>query len=163
MKDFPKPGIGFKDISPLLANFTLLDQASTEIALNLGPALNDIDIILGLDARGFIIGSILANKTGKGFAMARKPGKLPPPYEEIEYSLEYGTNKLSVSSNIIKPGMKVHLHDDVLATGGTIAAAIKLVEKLGATVESISFLMELTFLNGKEKLKGHKYYSVLEY
>jgi adenine phosphoribosyltransferase len=157
--DFPKSGVHFKDISPVLNYPPAYRYIVQDIVKELQE--DNLDIVCGLDARGFLLGPMISDKLDIGFGMIRKAGKLPPPYIVQEYELEYGTDKISASPEIIKPGMRVHLHDDLLGTGGTMEAAIKLVEKLGATVVSISFIIELSDLNGKNKLKNYKYYSFL--
>ena len=158
--NFPKEGVIFRDISKILTYPSFVEIITDCLYNNTN---KDIDMVVGLDARGFIIAPLLAQTFNCGFAMCRKPTKLPPPFSEMEYNLEYGTNKLSLSSNIIKKGMKVHVHDDILATGGSAQCAIKLIEKMGAEVVSLSFIIELTELNGKEKLKGYDYYSLIKY
>ena len=158
--DFPKPGILFKDISPILRDPKSMRYIVSDIAEHLKG--DNPDIVVGLDARGFILGPMIADKLDIGFGMVRKAGKLPPPYIEKEYDLEYGSNKIAISSDIIKEGMKVSLHDDLLATGGTILAAINMIEELGAKIVSISFIVELEQLNGIEKLKDYKVYSFLK-
>lgn len=153
--NFPEDGVHFKDISPLLNDVSCCRYITNRIVKEIGydPLF---DIVLGLDARGFIFGPQIAEKVNVGFGMIRKTGKLPPPYVEQGYDLEYKNgSSISLSSNIVKPGMRVHLHDDVLATGGTIEAAVKLVEKLGANVVSVSFVIELTSLNGIKKLENY--------
>lgn len=152
--NFPEDGVHFKDIS-LLNDVSCCRYITNRIVKEIG---HDplFDIVLGLDARGFIFGPQIAEKVNVGFGMIRKTGKLPPPYVEQGYDLEYKNgSSISLSSNIVKPGMRVHLHDDVLATGGTIEAAVKLVEKLGANVVSVSFVIELTSLNGIKKLENY--------
>jgi len=157
--NYPKEGINFKDISPVLNNPSAYRYIVHKIVNEI---INDeIEIVLGLESRGFIFGPMIADKLFCGFGMIRKNGKLPPPYITQKYDLEYGTDEISISSDIITPQTNVHIHDDLLATGGTMEAAIKLVEKLGAKVVSISFVIELKELNGREKLKDCKCYSFL--
>jgi len=158
--DFPKPGILFKDISPVLRDPKSMRYIVTDIAEHLKS--DDVDIVVGLDARGFILGPMIADKLDVGFGMVRKAGKLPPPFVEREYDLEYGSNKIAISSDIIQEGMKVSIHDDLLATGGTCLAAIKMIEELGAKVVSLSFIVELDELKGIDKLKDYKVYSFLK-
>jgi adenine phosphoribosyltransferase len=160
VKDFPKNGIIFKDIQPLLCDWNDINYIVDNIKNNIK---SDFDIVLGLDARGFILGPMIANKFNCGFGMARKPNKIPPPFKCIKYDLEYGTNELCVSTNIIKHGMKVHIHDDLLATGGSAQAAINLIEQCGATVSSLSFIVELENLKGNDKLFDIPHHSVIKY
>ena len=119
--------------------------------------------VVGIESRGFIFGGALAEKLGAGFVPIRKPGKLPAETISETYELEYGTDKIEIHKDALVPGDKVLLHDDLLATGGTMEAACKLVEKLGAQVTQISFLIDLTFLNGKEKLRNYEIHSLIEY
>ena len=151
VQDFPAKGITFKDISYLLSNNKAVNIVIDDIYDNLKN--RDIDIVLGLDARGFILGPMIANKLGVGFAMARKKGKAPEHYVYKKYDLEYGSNEMGVSPNIIKDKMKVHIHDDLLATGGSVENVIKLIKEMGGFVDSVSFIIELDFLNGREKLE----------
>ncbi len=141
IQDFPKPGVAFKDISPLLGS--KLDEVITDMGSNIDWA--DIDVVLGIESRGFILGSALALKFGKGFLPIRKKGKLPPPVIGEEYSLEYGTDKLEMRVNNKK--LKVVLVDDVLATGGTLKASLKLCERNNYDVKAVSMLINLKFLN----------------
>lgn len=158
--DFPKPGILFKDISPVLKDPRSIRYIVNDIAEHI--KMDNIDIVVGLDARGFILGPMIADKLDVGFGMIRKAGKLPPPFVQKEYELEYGVSKIAVSSDIIQEGMRVHIHDDVLATGNTILTAIRLIEDLGAKISSISIIVELLKLNAAEKLKDYKLYSFLQ-
>ncbi len=159
--DFPKPGILFKDIMPLVADAeyfrTAIDQL-VEQARPLQP-----DIVLGAEARGFIFGGALAYQLGCGFVTARKPGKLPAATVEATYQLEYGTDSLHMHEDAIPAGARVVIHDDVLATGGTARAKVDLVEKVGATVVGLLFVIELAFLNGREKLDGYDVRSLIQY
>lgn len=157
--DFPKPGINFKDISPILKDPKSMRFIVDDIVEHIKN--DDIDIIIGLDARGFILGPMIADKLDIGFGMVRKAGKLPPPYVEKEYDLEYGRNKIAISSEIIEKGMRVSIHDDVIVTAGTLLAAVQLVEQLGGVIVSISTIVELSELNGRDKLKDYKLYSFL--
>ena len=157
--DFPKEGINFQDISGVLMHPDSYRFVVKDIADNIKN--DNIDVVVGLDARGFILGPMIADKLNVGFAMVRKPGKMPPPYIEQEYELEYGTNTISISSEYIDKGMNVHLHDDVIVTAGTLNAAIKLVEQIGANVVSISTIIEMSELKGRNKIKGYKLYSFL--
>lgn len=161
VQDFPKPGIGFKDITTLLADGEAFREAINQLADQIKDM--DVDVIVGPEARGFIVGTPVSYKLGIGFVPIRKPGKLPGEVEKFEYDLEYGTDTLEIHKDAIKPGMKVVLIDDLLATGGTIEAGAKLIEKLGGEVVSIQFLMELEFLNGREKLKGYNVNSLVKY
>ncbi len=160
IKDFPKPGIIFKDITPLLADAYALKE-TTKALLKLVPA--DVDKVVGIEARGFFFGTLLAEHLNAGFVPIRKPGKLPYETYNETYELEYGTDSLSMHIDAIKPGERVLIHDDVLATGGTARAVAKLVEKAGGEVVMLNFLIELNFLNGREKLKKYKISSLLSY
>ncbi|EIP1892480.1 adenine phosphoribosyltransferase [Listeria monocytogenes] len=153
VNDWPKKGIVFKDITPLMNDGEAYRFATDKI-VEYAKELK-IDIIVGPEARGFIIGCPVAYALGIGFAPVRKPGKLPRETIEMEYDLEYGTNKLSMHSDGIKPGQRVLITDDLLATGGTIEATIKLVEELGGIVAGCAFLIELKELEGHKKLNGY--------
>ncbi len=159
IKDFPKPGIVYKDITPLLQD----PKASREATNVLMEAIGDvhIDKVVGIESRGFFFATLLAERLKAGFIPIRKPGKLPFETLKESYSLEYGEDVLEIHSDAIRPGEKVLIHDDVLATGGTAAAACKLVEKMGGEIVQCNFLMELGFLNGKEKLKPYVVASLL--
>ena len=159
--DFPKEGILFRDIMPLLAEPVALREAVDRL-VEYGVGKH-IDVVLGAEARGFILGAAVAYGLGAGFVCARKPGKLP--YETItaEYDLEYGTDRLEVHADSIKPGQNVLVHDDLLATGGTAKAKIELVEKLGGNVVGCAFLIELTALEGRAKLEGYDTFSLISY
>lgn len=159
IKDFPKPGIVYKDITPLLQDPEASRQ-TTEILLK---AVGDVQVdkVVGIESRGFFFATLLAEKLKAGFIPIRKPGKLPYETLKESYALEYGEDVLEIHSDAIKPGEKVLIHDDVLATGGTAAAACKLVEKMGGEIVQCNFLMELFFLKGKEKLKPYKVVSLL--
>ena len=161
VQDFPKPGIGFKDITTLLKDGEAFRYAIKQISDHLRD--KEIDLIVGPEARGFIMGTPVAYELGIGFVPIRKPGKLPAEVESYEYSLEYGTDTLEMHKDAIKPGLKVAIVDDLLATGGTIAAATKMVEKLGGEVVAIEFLIELDFLNGREQLGDYEINSLLHY
>ncbi|MBC2575947.1 adenine phosphoribosyltransferase [Peptostreptococcus canis] len=162
VQNFPKPGIGFKDITTLLGDGDAFKFAVDTIANNL-ERLGGVDIIVGPEARGFILGTPVAYKLGVGFVPIRKPGKLPSEVESYEYSLEYGTDILEIHKDAIAPGQKVAIVDDLLATGGTVAAASKLIEKLGGEVVSLQFLIELDFLKGRDKLNGYEVNSLVHY
>lgn len=159
--DFPQPGVGFKDISPLLADAAALDQAVAQLgdwALTRKP-----DLVLGAEARGFILGAAIARHAGCGFVPARRPGKLPPETVSATYMLEYGENSLELHGAAIAAGARVLIHDDVLATGGTVGAIAGLVESLGGVVVGCAFIIDLTFLGGREKLDRYEVFSLLEY
>jgi len=160
IKDFPKEGIVFKDITPLLADADAL-QKTTEELLKLVP--DHIDKVIGIEARGFFFGTLLATHLNAGFVPVRKPGKLPYDTYEESYALEYGTDKLCMHIDGIKKGERVLIHDDVLATGGTAQAVAKLVEKAGGEVVMLNFLIELSFLSGKDKLQGYQTSSLITY
>ncbi len=159
--DFPKEGIVFKDITPLLADAEALRYAVDQLAeFGIG---KKVDLILGAEARGFILGATLAYTLGAGFIPARKPGKLPFNTVGAEYQLEYGTDTLEIHEDAIKPGTRVMIHDDLLATGGTARAKCDLVEKMGAEVVGISFVVELGFLEGRKKLEGYDITSLINF
>ncbi len=159
--DFPKEGIVFKDITTLLSNNVALKAA---IAQMTEPYLNSkIDYVVGTEARGFIFAPAMALNLNAGFIPARKPGKLPGSTHTVEYALEYGTDSLQIHEDSFPKGAKVLLVDDLLATGGTIAATKELVEAAGGEVVGYSFLIELTFLNGKEKLGDLPVHSLISY
>jgi adenine phosphoribosyltransferase len=159
--DFPKPGIQFKDITPLLADARLF--ARTIDLLTDGFKPEHVDAVVGIDARGFIFAAAAAMKLKAGFVPVRKKGKLPYQTHEQAYDLEYGTATVAMHVDALKPGSRVLLIDDLLATGGTAAAAAALVQKLGGKILEISFLIELKFLNGRDRLKGHKVRSLVVY
>ena len=158
--DFPRPGIGFKDITPVLADPAGLDAAVTGLC---GLSPPDVDIVIGAEARGFLLGPALARELGAGFVLARKPGKLPHQTVRAEYVLEYGTDALELHSDAIAPGARVLVHDDLLATGGTAKALCELVECGGGTVAACGFLIELAFLAGRERLAGYDVHALLRY
>ena len=159
--DFPRPGIVFKDIMPLIADAAALKQTIDAVADWAEP--RKPDIILGAEARGYITGGALACRLGCGFVAARKPGKLPWRTVAAKYALEYGFDQLEVHADAISAGQRVLIHDDVLATGGTAKATVELVEQLGGEVVGLPFIIELTFLNGREKLAGYDVLSLLQY
>jgi len=161
IKDFPKEGIMFRDITTLLKEPKAFNKALNELLLFTDQV--KIDKVVGIESRGFIFGSLLAQKLGVGFILARKPGKLPAETESATYQLEYGEDKIEMHKDAINPGDKVLLHDDLLATGGTAEAVTKLIEKLGGEVIQISFLIELSFLNGRVKLDGYDVKSLIVY
>ena len=148
--DFPQPGIVFKDVTPLLLDAAALDAAISALADPLRE--REIQYVVGAEARGFILGAALARELGAGFVPARRPGKLPHETVGAEYALEYGINALEVHADAISGGARVLVHDDLLATGGTAAALCELVEGFGAEVAGCSFLVELSFLGGRERL-----------
>jgi adenine phosphoribosyltransferase len=159
--DFPTPGVGFKDITPLLADPAALQQTVT----SLGEWTKERrpDLVLGAEARGFILGAAIALEAGCGFVPARRPGKLPPETVSATYALEYGQNALELGAQAITEGARVVIHDDVLATGGTVEAIAGLVEQLGGHVVGVNFVIELSFLNGRERLARHELFSLIEY
>ncbi|MCX6173865.1 MAG: adenine phosphoribosyltransferase [Ignavibacteriales bacterium] len=159
--NFPKQGIIFKDITTLLKNPIGLNQVVEELLNFLHN--KHITKVAGIESRGFILGGIVAQKLGAGFVPIRKPGKLPAACISESYSLEYGTDKIEIHKDAIQKDDKVLLHDDLLATGGTMEAACKLVERLGGEVVQISFLIELNFLSGREKLKNYDVRSIIQY
>jgi adenine phosphoribosyltransferase len=159
--DFPKPGIVFKDIMPLLADAEALRQTVDELAA--WAEEKSPDLILAVEARGYITGGALACRLGCGFAAARKPGKLPWKTIAAKYALEYGFDTLELHADAIKPGQRVLVHDDVLATGGTAKATVELVEQLGGEVVGLPFIVELTFLNGRDKLDGYDIHALISY
>jgi adenine phosphoribosyltransferase len=159
--DFPEPGVGFKDISPLLLDREALAQAVEELAA--WTREREADLVLGAEARGFWLGGAIAVAAGCGFAAARRPGKLPPDTVSATYALEYGQNTLEVASDAIGRGARVVIHDDVLATGGTVRAIAGLVEELGGTVVGVNFVIELSFLGGREKLEHYDLHALITY
>lgn len=161
IQDFPKPGIGFKDITTLLKDGEAFKEAVDRIVENLKD--KEVDYVVGPEARGFLLGAPVAYALGVGFVPIRKPGKLPAEVVSFEYDLEYGTDKIEMHKDSIEEGKKVVIIDDLLATGGTVEAATKLIESLGGEIVSIQFLIELEFLNGKDKLKGYDVESIIKY
>ncbi len=159
--DFPKPGVVFKDIMPLLADPEALAETVGLIADWAAP--RKPDVVLGAEARGYITGGALACKLGCGFVPARKPGKLPWRTVAVKYALEYGFDQLEVHADSIRPGQRVLVHDDVLATGGTAKATVELVEQLGGVVVGLPFIIELAFLNGRDRLEGYEIFSLIDY
>jgi adenine phosphoribosyltransferase len=159
--DFPRPGVGFKDITPLLADPRALEETIEKLAEWAAP--RKPDIVLGAEARGFILGGALADRIGCGFVPARRPGKLPPETVSATYALEYGQNSLELHPDAIGDGARVLIHDDVLATGGTVQAIGKLVEDLGGTVVGTAFIIELSFLNGRQKLGDWDVHALITY
>ncbi len=161
IKDFPKKGVSFKDITTLLKEGETLRYLIEELSDRLKDL--NIDIIAAPEARGFLIGTPVAYNLGVGFVPIRKPGKLPAETISREYELEYGTDLLEIHKDAIEPGQRVALLDDLLATGGTILAAAKLIEQLGGKVITINFIIELSYLNGKDVLKDYKVNSLIKY
>ena len=159
--DWPQPGVGFKDVTPLLADPKALDQTVEELAR--WAEAKKPDLILGAEARGFILGAAIAREINCGFVPARRPGKLPPETVSATYQLEYGTNALELHPDLIPRGSRVLIHDDVLATGGTVEAIAGLVESLGGTVVGVCFIIELTFLNGRERLSKYDLHALIDY
>src|SRR3990172_10308492 len=159
--DFPKEGIVFRDITTLLKNPIALKEVIQQL-YELTKGLK-IDKVVGIESRGFIFGAMLAERLNAGFVLLRKPGKLPAETEKELYDLEYGRDSIEIHKDAISPGDKVLIHDDLLATGGTAKAAIKLVEKLGGEVVQVLFLIELSFLKGREKLKGYNVKALVDY
>jgi adenine phosphoribosyltransferase len=158
---FPREGILFHDITPLLQDPGALRYSVDRLA-DFGRG-RGVDLILGAEARGFILGAALAYALGVGFAAARKPGKLPRKVSRCEYALEYGTDVLEIHADAIQPGQRVLIHDDLLATGGTAAAKVQLVEEAGGIVVGLAFIIELTELGGRDRLKGREVFSLLSY
>jgi adenine phosphoribosyltransferase len=158
---FPKPGINFKDITTLLKDGAAFGQTIDTMAAyfeNKRP-----DVIVGAESRGFLLGAPLAYKFGCGFVLVRKPNKLPAAVEQVSYQLEYGEDTLEIHRDAIQPGQKVLLVDDLLATGGTISAVAELVKKLGGDITGFAFLIELDFLQGRERLAGYDILSLIHY
>ena len=159
--DFPKPGIQFKDITPVLADSRLFSGSIELLTDKFKPG--DVDAVVGIDARGFIFAAAAAVRLHAGFVPVRKKGKLPYQTHEQDYALEYGSATIAIHVDALHPGSRVLLVDDLLATGGTAAAAAALVQRLGGKILEIGFLIELKFLNGREKLKGHPVRSLVVY
>lgn len=161
IQNWPIEGVIFKDITPLLQDPVYFKDTIDRLA---EPYLGkNIDLIVGIDARGFLLATAVAYKLGAGVALVRKPGKLPRQTISRDYALEYGSNTLQMHTDAIKKGQKIAIVDDVLATGGTMAATVQIVEELGGIIEGISVLIGLSFLNGKEKLIGRTVYELVTY
>jgi adenine phosphoribosyltransferase len=159
--DFPKPGILFKDITPLLADPDALLIAGQAMA---DPFRGqDVAMVAGIESRGFILGALVARELGAGFVPVRKPGKLPARVESVEYALEYGTDRLEVHADACGAAARVLIVDDVLATGGTAGATCELLERIGAEIVGLSFLVELDFLKGRRRLQGRDVAVVIRY
>jgi adenine phosphoribosyltransferase len=161
IRDFPIKGIMFRDITTLLKNPDAVKETLRQL-IAFTEGLN-VDKVVGIESRGFIFGGMLANELNAGFIPVRKPGKLPAERESQTYQLEYGLDKIEIHKDAISPGDKVLIHDDLLATGGTAEAACKLIEKLGGEVVQLSFIIELTFLNGREKIRKYDIKSLITY
>jgi adenine phosphoribosyltransferase len=161
--DFPKPGINFYDITTLLKNPYGFRTTIDRLTEMVGDGEARIDTVVGMEARGFIFAPALAYRLGAGFVPIRKPKKLPGETERVEYDLEYGTDVLEIHKDAIGKGHRVLIADDLLATGGTAKAVVDLVERLGGEVVACAFVIELTFLGGRERLKPHKVSSLLQY
>jgi adenine phosphoribosyltransferase len=161
VQNWPKEGIEFKDITPLMDNGKAFKSAVDEVVAYAEG--KEVDIIVGPEARGFIVGCPVAYALETGFVPVRKEGKLPREVIKVDYGLEYGENVLTIHKDAIKPGQRVLITDDLLATGGTIEATIKLVEELGGIVVGCAFLIELTYLNGLDKLDGYDVLTLMKY
>ena len=159
--DFPKKGILFRDFSPILNDPTAMSFVVEEFSKKFHP--NDVDVFVGIESRGFITASILAQKYNKGMVMLRKEGKLPGKTVKISYTIEYGKAVLEIQKNVLKKGERVVICDDLLATGGTAKAAAKLVERMGAKVAGFAFIIELTDLNGIKAINNYKTVSLVQY
>jgi adenine phosphoribosyltransferase len=159
--DWPKPGILFYDITTLMKDSQGLTEVISGLQTGVNPA--DVDVVLGIEARGFFFAPTVAHSMGKGFVPVRKPKKLPWETESVQYALEYGFDTLEIHKDAVKPGQRVLIVDDVLATGGTAAAVAQLVEKLGGKVAGFAFVIELDFLSGRDKLNGYPIHSLVHY
>lgn len=159
--DFPQAGIVFRDITTLLQDQAAFRQSIDGLAARYRD--RGIELVVGAEARGFIFGAALAYTLGTGFVPVRKPGKLPGPVIRHQYALEYGTDTLEMHADAIRPGQRVLVADDLLATGGTVAAVCGMVEKLGGDITGVVFLIELTFLKGRAKLTGRDVFSLVQY
>jgi adenine phosphoribosyltransferase len=161
VSDWPEQGVVFRDITPLLRDPDALDQTVQELAD--WARTREPDVVLGAEARGFILGAAIARDLHCGFVPARRPGKLPPETVGATYALEYGQNSLELNPKTIGKGARVLIHDDVLATGGTVEAIAGLVEGLGGEVVGVAFIIELTFLGGRERLEKYDLHSLIQY
>jgi len=159
--DFPKKGINFIDITTVLKDNVAFNEALNQLYSQISNL--KVDKVVAIESRGFIFGSLLAQKLNAGFVPVRKPGKLPAEKISENYSLEYGTDALEIHKDAIESGEKILIHDDLLATGGTVEAVCKMVEKLGGEIAGILFLVELSFLNGREKLNKYNVHSVVKF
>jgi adenine phosphoribosyltransferase len=160
VRDFPKKGIVFKDITPLLADPGALAVAVEQLVAPYSSS--GVQVVTGIESRGFIFGALAAQRLGAGFAPFRKPGKLPYKTIRQSYQLEYGTDAIEIHRDAISPGQKVLMVDDLLATGGTMAAACELVKQLGGRIVGVAFVIELSFLHGREKLKDYPVHSLIK-
>jgi len=159
--DFPKKGIIFKDITPLLADAAALSQAVGQLC---DPFKGEgIEVVTGIESRGFIFGALAAQRLGAGFVPVRKPGKLPAATIRESYELEYGSDSVEMHRDAVAPGRKVLMIDDLLATGGTMSAACKLVRQLGGRIAGVAFVIELSFLHGREKLRDYRIHSLIKF
>ena len=161
VQDFPQQGVLFKDITPMLQDGPAFHAAIDRLAAHYAGA--GIQTVVGVESRGFIFGAPLAYQLNCGFVPVRKFGKLPNETVSVEYALEYGTNVVEIHKDAVKPGERVLIVDDLLATGGTVSAAIELVENIGGHIAGIAFLVELTFLKGRDHLKGHDVFALIKY
>jgi adenine phosphoribosyltransferase len=159
--DFPKPGIVFKDITPLFLDAAALREAVDALAAYARE--RDVEYVVSAEARGFVLGAAVAAAVGAGFILARKAGKLPREVASVEYQLEYGVDALEVHADSIRDGARILVHDDLLATGGTAAALCRLVEQAGGVVGGCAFVIELEFLKGRERLAGYDVHSLISY
>jgi adenine phosphoribosyltransferase len=159
--DYPKPGIVFRDVTPLFLDAAALEHAIALLAL--WASEREVDYVVAAEARGFVLGAAVAARIGAGFIPARKPGKLPREAISVEYALEYGVDALEVHRDALAGGARVLVHDDLIATGGTAEALCRLVESAGAEVAGCAFLIELAFLGGRERLAGHEVHSLVAY
>jgi adenine phosphoribosyltransferase len=160
VQNFPKPGIVFKDLTPLLANGEAFHDAISRLAARY---VEPPDVVLGIESRGFIVGAAVAYALGAGLAVVRKPGKLPAETHRVEYALEYGTDMLEIHRDAFENGRRVLVVDDLLATGGTAAAAVALVDRLGGRVVECAFLIELSFLGGRGRIAPIPVFSLIQY
>jgi len=158
--DFPKPGIIFKDITPLLGDVEALREAVRQLSAPY--EAEGVEVVTGIESRGFIFGSLVAERLGAGFVPIRKPGKLPAETLSQSYELEYGTDTVEIHADAIRPGQKVLMIDDLLATGGTMAAACDLVGRLGGEIVGVAFVIELCFLHGRDKLAGYDLHALIQ-
>jgi adenine phosphoribosyltransferase len=161
--DFPHPGILFKDITPMLADPAALATTIERLAANVRRDIGPVDLVIGAEARGFLLGPALARELDAGFVLARKPGKLPAATVTAEYALEYGSDVLELHADAVPAGARVLVHDDLLATGGTARALCSLVEQLGGSIAGCAFIIELGFLNGSAAIAEHPLVSLLRY
>ncbi|GHO44955.1 adenine phosphoribosyltransferase [Ktedonospora formicarum] len=161
IQDFPQPGVLFKDITPMLQDGPSFHAAMERLAAHYAGA--GVEAVVGVESRGFIFGAPLAYLLNCGFVPVRKFGKLPAETINVEYALEYGTNIVEIHKDAIKPGQRVLIVDDLLATGGTVSAAVELIEKLGGHIAGIAFLVELSYLKGREHLQDHDVFALIKY